>query len=73
MFFPGAAMYMDKIAAGPEAADVIDIEAPSQENIRRVAKAKGVRPGEISVAVLDRGRHTASIGGDPRGRRAGRC
>ena len=26
MFFPGAAVYMDKIAVGPEAADAIDIE-----------------------------------------------
>ena len=41
MFFPGAAVYMDKIAVGPEAADVIDIDAPPAENVRRVAKAKG--------------------------------
>ena len=31
MFFPGAAVYMDKIAVGPEAADAIDIEAPPAE------------------------------------------
>src|SRR4249920_721350 len=43
MFFPGAAVYMDKIACGPEATDVIDIEAPPEENVKRVAKAKGVR------------------------------
>src|SRR5206468_4406239 len=42
MFFPGAAVYMDKIAVGPEGADAIDIEAPPAENVRRVAKAKGV-------------------------------
>jgi fructose-1,6-bisphosphatase II len=57
MFFPGAAVYMDKIAAGPELADAIDIEAPPQENVRRAAKAKGVEPEEISVVVLDRDRH----------------
>ena len=45
MFFPGAALYMDKIAAGAGLEDAIDIEAPPQENVRRVAKAKGVRPG----------------------------
>src|SRR5712692_2375091 len=37
MFFPGAAVYMDKIAGGPEAAGVIDIEASPAENVRRVA------------------------------------
>src|SRR5919206_4555433 len=41
MFFPGAAVYMDKIACGPEAAAVIDIAAPPTENVRRVAAAKG--------------------------------
>src|SRR5437773_10474497 len=40
MFFPGAALYMDKIAAGAGLEDAIDIEAPPQENVRRVAKAK---------------------------------
>jgi fructose-1,6-bisphosphatase II len=57
MFFPGAAVYMDKIACGPEAADAIDIEAPPDENVRRVAKAKGVAPTEVTVVVLDRDRH----------------
>jgi fructose-1,6-bisphosphatase II len=57
MFFPGAAVYMDKIAGGPEVADAIDIEAPPGENVRRVAKAKGVRPDEVAVVVLDRDRH----------------
>src|SRR5438477_5092125 len=56
MFFPGAAVYMDKIAGGPEVADVIDIEAPPGDNVRRVAKAKGVRPEEVAVVVLDRER-----------------
>jgi fructose-1,6-bisphosphatase II len=57
MFFPGAAVYMDKIAGGPGVADVIDIEAPPGDNVRRVAKAKGVRPEEVAVVVLDRDRH----------------
>ncbi len=54
MFFPGAALYMEKIATGPDAADVIDIDAPVAENIRQVAKAKGKRPEEVTVTVLDR-------------------
>ncbi len=61
MFFPGAAFYMEKIAVGPEAADAIDIEAPPAENVRRAAQAKGVRPSDISVVVLDRDRHERLI------------
>jgi fructose-1,6-bisphosphatase II len=61
MFFPGAAVYMEKIATGPEAADVIDIEAGVRENILRVAKAKGKRPEEITVTILDRDRHAEMI------------
>ena len=61
MFFPGAALYMEKIATGPEAADAIDIDAPVAENIRQVAKAKGKRPEEVTVTILDRARHTDMI------------
>ena len=43
MFFPGAAVYMDKIATGPEAADAIDIDAPPRENVERVARGEGTR------------------------------
>jgi fructose-1,6-bisphosphatase II len=57
MFFPGAAVYMDKICGGPGIADLLDITAPPGENVRRVAKAKGVRPEEVAVVVLDRDRH----------------
>jgi fructose-1,6-bisphosphatase II len=57
MFFPGAAVYMEKIAAGPEAAQAIDLTLPPAQNVRRVAEAKGVRPEEVSVVVLDRDRH----------------
>jgi fructose-1,6-bisphosphatase II len=61
MFFPGAAVYMDKIACGPEAAEAIDIEAPPAENVKRVAKAKEVKPSDVSVVVLDRDRHADLI------------
>ena len=57
MFFPGAAVYMEKVAVGPEAAGAIDVTAPAEENVRSVAEAKGVRPEEITVVVLDRERH----------------
>jgi len=61
LFFPGAAVYMDKIAGGPEVADAIDITAPPAENVSRVAKAKGITPEEVSVVVLDRDRHKQLI------------
>jgi fructose-1,6-bisphosphatase II len=61
MLFPGAAVYMDKIVVGPEAAVEIDIDAPPAENIRRVAAAKGVQPEDVSVVVLDRDRHEELI------------
>jgi len=57
MFFPGAAVYMDKIAVGRDGADAIDIDAPPAENIRRVAKAKGKKVEDMAVVVLDRDRH----------------
>ena len=61
MLFPGSAVYMEKIAVGPEAADAIDITAPPAENVRAVAKAKGVRPEEVSVVILERDRHLDMI------------
>src|SRR3712207_3654808 len=57
MFFPGAAVYMDKIATGPAAADAIDIDASATENVRRVAEAKGKWRRDVSVIVLERERH----------------
>src|SRR5262245_61519840 len=48
MFFPGAAVYMEKIAVGPEGIDVIDIRASPTENVNAVAKAKGITPRDLS-------------------------
>jgi fructose-1,6-bisphosphatase II len=62
MFFPGAAVYMDKIACGPEAAEAVDLDASPSDNVRAVAGAKGVSPREVSVVVLDRPRHEELIG-----------
>jgi fructose-1,6-bisphosphatase II len=57
MFDPSAVFYMEKIATGPEAADVIDIAAPIADNIARVAKAKGGENEDVTVVILDRNRH----------------
>jgi fructose-1,6-bisphosphatase II len=61
MFFPGAAVYMNKIACGDEAAEAIDITASPAANVERVAEAKGVQPNDISVVVLERDRHDELI------------
>src|SRR5512132_4306990 len=63
MFFPGAAVYMDKIAAGAEIADVINIDASPQDNVRRAAEVKGGKPTDITVVVLDRERNQELIDG----------
>ncbi|MGI8679636.1 MAG: class II fructose-bisphosphatase [Jatrophihabitans sp.] len=57
MFDPSAVFYMEKIAAGPESADAIDITVPVAENIRRVAKAKKGHTEDVTVCILDRPRH----------------
>ena len=61
MFFPGAAVYMDKIACGPDSIEVVDIEASPRENVERVARAKGKKPSEVSVVVLERDRHEGLV------------
>ncbi len=61
MLFPGAALYMEKIAVGPQAIDAIDIERSPSENVARVAKALGKTPREVDVVVLERERHDELI------------
>ncbi len=57
MFDPSAVFYMDKLATGPEASEFVDIDAPPAVNVRRVAKAKGGTPEDVTVVILDRPRH----------------
>ncbi|WP_282072651.1 class II fructose-bisphosphatase [Janibacter hoylei] len=57
MYDPSAVFYMDKLVTGPEAADVVDIRLPVAENIKRIAKAKGEQPEDVTVIMLDRPRH----------------
>jgi fructose-1,6-bisphosphatase II / sedoheptulose-1,7-bisphosphatase len=50
--------YMDKIAVGPGFPDgIVDLDATPAENVRALAKAKQVRPEDITACVLDRPRH----------------
>ena len=57
MYDPSAVFYMEKLVTGPEAADVVDIEAPVKANIAAVAKAKHCSPSDVTVVILDRPRH----------------
>jgi fructose-1,6-bisphosphatase II len=50
-------MYMQKIAVGPRAKGCIDINAPVEENLKRVAKALNRRVSDLTVVILDRERH----------------
>ena len=61
MYDPSAVFYMEKLCAGPEAADVVDIRLPVSENIALVAKAKGVQVSDVTVCVLDRPRHAQLV------------
>lgn len=61
MFSPGKIVYMHKIAVGPEAKGMIDINASIHENLRRVGKAKGMPINELTVMILDRPRHQQFI------------
>jgi fructose-1,6-bisphosphatase II / sedoheptulose-1,7-bisphosphatase len=57
-----ADVYMDKIAIGPGyPKGVVDLDAPADENILNLAKAKGVKPEGINAILLDRPRHADMI------------
>ncbi len=57
MFNPGPAVYMEKIAVGPDASGIVDIRLPVTKNLQAMAKAKGVPIENITAVVLDRPRH----------------
>ena len=61
MYDPSAVFYMTKLATGPEAASVVDLDAPPAANIAAVAKAKGITPHDVTVVILDRPRHEGLI------------
>lgn len=61
MYAPGALVYMDKIAVGPESAGSIDLEAPIAENLSRIAKAREKDLGELRCLILDRERNRRHI------------
>ena len=55
-------VYMEKIAIGPGyPKGVVDLDAPAEQNIRNLAKAKGVQPADITALILERPRHADVI------------
>jgi len=57
MYDPGPFMYMHKIAVGPEAVGMIDIMAPVDVNLSRIARIKDMHVKDLTVVILDRPRH----------------
>ena len=59
--YQAADSYMDKIAVGPQARDVIDLDAPPRDNVQKVGIALGKGVSEVTVAIIDRDRSKALI------------
>ncbi|HUZ26693.1 MAG TPA: class II fructose-bisphosphatase [Solirubrobacteraceae bacterium] len=57
MFDPGPCLYMEKIAGGPEIADLLDLDRPLPETLALVAERKHVDIRDVMVVMLDRERH----------------
>src|SRR2546421_7883932 len=57
MFSPGPIVYMEKVAGGPEIADLLDLDRPLPETLELVAERKGVDIRDVMVVMLDRERH----------------
>jgi len=62
MFDPGPCVYMEKIAGGPQIADVLSLDDPLPEVVARVAERRGKAVGEVTVIMLDRPRHEEMVG-----------
>ena len=61
MFNPGPSFYMQKLVVPAQAKNVVDIEAPVQENLKKIARALGKDVDDLVVFVLDKPRHKKLI------------
>ena len=61
MFDPGPVMYMEKLAGGEDIADLLDLDVPLGEIVRRVAERRGMDIRDVMVVTLDRPRHEEGI------------
>ena len=70
MFDPGPCVYMEKLAVAGDVADAVDFEAPIEDNLAPIAKARGKRADDVTVAILDRPRHEELVAARARDRGA---
>src|SRR5260221_8200722 len=70
MFDPGPCVYMEKIAGGPEIADLLELDRPRPETLQLIADRKGTDIRDGMVVMLDRERHQEAVraGADARAR-----
>ncbi|MEJ7656857.1 MAG: class II fructose-bisphosphatase [Thermoleophilaceae bacterium] len=61
MFDPGPCFYMEKMAAGDEHADLLDLDRPLTETLRLIAERKGTDIRDVMVVILDRPRHEEAV------------
>jgi fructose-1,6-bisphosphatase II len=61
MFDPGPCVYMEKIAGGPEIADLLDLDRPLAETLALVAERKKSDIRDVMVVMLDRERHQKAM------------
>ena len=61
MFDPGPCVYMEKMAAGPELADLLDLDRPLGETVALIAERRQVEVTDVMVVMLDRPRHEAAM------------
>jgi fructose-1,6-bisphosphatase II len=61
MFDPGPCVYMEKLAGGPEIADLLSLDDPLEDVVARVAERRGVDAGDITLIMLDRPRHEEMV------------
>jgi fructose-1,6-bisphosphatase II len=61
MFDPGPCVYMQKLAGGPDIADLLDLDRPIADTLGLVAERRGVDIRDVMVVVLDRPRHEDGI------------
>jgi fructose-1,6-bisphosphatase II len=61
MFDPGPCVYMEKLAGGPDIADVLSLEEPLTDVIQRVAERRDKSAGDVTLILLDRSRHEEKV------------
>jgi fructose-1,6-bisphosphatase II len=61
MFDPGPCVYMEKLVVAGDLADVVDLTAPVESNLQRIAHHRGVAVEDLTVCILDRPRHEEDL------------